>query len=118
MAVRRIVPNLFDPDPVATREFYTGVFGLEVAMDMGWIATLVSPTSPTAQISVLEPDAEPGRDPFISVEVGDVDAVHARALEVGCTIEYTMRDEAWGVRRFMLRDPAGRMVNVLSHPGR
>jgi catechol 2,3-dioxygenase-like lactoylglutathione lyase family enzyme len=117
MEVRRIVPNVFDAEPAATREFYTGVFGLDVAMDMGWIATLVSPGSPRAQISVFELDGEEGRDPFISVEVDDVDAAHARVLELGLPIEYALRDEPSHVRRFMLRDPAGRLVNVLSHAG-
>ena len=115
MEVRRIVPNVFDADPATTREFYTGLFGLDVAMDMGWIATLVAPGSPRVQMSVFELDGEEGRDPFISIEVDDVEAAHARAVELGFPIEYALRDEPWGVRRFMLRDPAGRVVNVLSH---
>jgi predicted enzyme related to lactoylglutathione lyase len=115
MAVRRIVPNVFDADPAATRDFYGDLFGLETAMDMGWIATLVAPDDRTAQISVFEPDAEPGRHPFVSIEVSDVDAVHDRALELGHEIVYELRDEDWGVRRFMLRDPGGRVVNVLTH---
>ncbi|HEX2232486.1 MAG TPA: hypothetical protein VHG69_03885, partial [Thermoleophilaceae bacterium] len=63
MAVRRIVPNVFDADPAATRDFYGDLFGLETAMDMGWIATLVAPDSRAAQISIFEPDGEAGRDP-------------------------------------------------------
>jgi predicted enzyme related to lactoylglutathione lyase len=115
MAVRRIVPNVFDADPAATRDFYGDLFGLETAMDMGWIATLVAPENRSAQISVFESDAEAGRDPFVSIEVSDVDLVHARAVELGYEIVYPLRDEDWGVRRFMLRDPAGRVVNVLAH---
>lgn len=115
MVVRRVVPNLFEADPAAAREFYAGVFGFEVAMDMGWIATLASPEHRAAQVSVFEAGAEGDRDPFISIEVDDVDAVHAHALERGCEVVYSLRDEDWGVRRFMLRDPGGRVVNVLSH---
>jgi uncharacterized glyoxalase superfamily protein PhnB len=51
----------------------------------------------------------------ISVEVGDVDAVHARAVERRSEIAYPLRDEDWGVRRFMLGEPSGTVVNVLSH---
>jgi predicted enzyme related to lactoylglutathione lyase len=116
VAVRRVVPNVFDADPASTREFYARVFEFEVAMDMGWIVTLASPDNRSAQLSVFERDAEDGRDPFVSIEVDDVEAVHARALELGHEIVYSLRDEDWGVRRFMLRDPAGRVVNVLSHP--
>ncbi len=53
--------------------------------------------------------------PGISVEVPDVDAVHARAVERGLEIAYPLRDEEWGVRRFMLREPSGALVNVVSH---
>ena len=81
MTVRRIVPNVFEDDPAATRAFWEEVFELDVAMDMGWIATLVSTDERAAQISVFERDGEEGRDPFVSVEVGDVDAVHARVRE-------------------------------------
>jgi uncharacterized glyoxalase superfamily protein PhnB len=109
------MPNVFDADPGSTREFYVGLFEFEVAMDMGWIATMVSPENRSAQLSVFEEDAEDGRNPFVSIEVDDVDAVHARALELGHEVVYSLRNEDWGVRRFMLRDPAGRVVNVLSH---
>jgi uncharacterized glyoxalase superfamily protein PhnB len=116
VGVRRVVPNIFEDDPTAAREFYAGLFDFDIAMDMGWIATLASPENRGAQISIFERDAEPGRDPFVSIEVDDVDAVHARALALGHDVIYELRDEDWGVRRFMLRDPGGRVVNVLSHP--
>jgi predicted enzyme related to lactoylglutathione lyase len=115
MSVRRIVPNVFEEDPATARAFWEGVFELEVAMDMGWIATLVSPVERAAQVSVFERNSEDDRNPFVSVEVGDADATHARVVELGYEVVYPLRDEDWGVRRFMVRDPAGRVVNVLSH---
>jgi predicted enzyme related to lactoylglutathione lyase len=118
VAVRRVVPNVFDADPASTRQFYVGLFEFDTAMDMGWIATLASPDNSSAQLSVFERGAEGDRDPFVSIEVDDVDAVHARALELGHEVVYSLRDEEWGVRRFMVRDPAGRVVNVLSHAPR
>jgi hypothetical protein len=33
----------------------------------------------------------------------------------GFEIAYPLRDEEWGVRRFMLRAPSGTVVNVVSH---
>ena len=82
-------------------------------MDGGWVVTVAAPTNPSAQVTIISHDdpAAPG----ISVEVDDVDAVHARALERGLEIAYPLRDEEWGVRRFMLREPSGTTVNVLSH---
>jgi predicted enzyme related to lactoylglutathione lyase len=115
VTVRRVVPNVFDDDTPATRAFYTEMFAFEVAMDLGWIVTLAAPGAPGVQVSVFERNAEDGRDPFVSIEVDDVDAAHERAVRLGHEVVYALRDEPWGVRRFMLRDPGGRVVNVLSH---
>jgi hypothetical protein len=51
------VPNIASDQPDASREFYAGLLGFQVAMDLGWILTLVSPTNPTAQLSVVREDA-------------------------------------------------------------
>jgi len=113
VTIRRAVPNIHSDRPAETRDFYVDLFGFEVAMDMGWVVTLASPDSPSVQITIVGGDdmAAPG----ISIEVEDVEAVHAQAVERGLDIAYPLRDEEWGVRRFMLRDPSGTTVNVLSH---
>jgi uncharacterized glyoxalase superfamily protein PhnB len=33
----------------------------------------------------------------------------------GAEIVHPLQDEEWGVRRFFVRDPNGRVVNVLGH---
>jgi catechol 2,3-dioxygenase-like lactoylglutathione lyase family enzyme len=116
MTISRAVPNIRSDRPAETRDFFVELLGFRVAMDMGWITTLASPANPAVQVSVLG-NADPSA-PGISVEVADVDAVHAKAVEQGLEIAYPLRDEEWGVRRFMLREPSGTVVNVLSHrPG-
>jgi uncharacterized glyoxalase superfamily protein PhnB len=40
-----------------------------------------------------------------------LDGVQARGAE----IVHPLTDEEWGVRRFFVRDPNGRVVNVLGH---
>jgi hypothetical protein len=49
------------------------------------------------------------------VEVDDADAVHAMAVEQGLEIEYPLRDEEWGVRSFMLREPSGLKAAITRH---
>lgn len=53
--------------------------------------------------------------PDLSVEVENVDVAYAAMVEGGAEIVYGPADEEWGVRRFFVRDPNGRVVNVLSH---
>jgi catechol 2,3-dioxygenase-like lactoylglutathione lyase family enzyme len=114
MTIRRVVPNIESVDPAASRVCYVDVLGFEVAMDMGWIVTFASPENRTAQISVVRPD-ESLPQPDFTVEVADVDACHARAMAHGLEVVYPLTDEPWGVRRFFLRDPNGKIANVMSH---
>ena len=107
------MPNIRSDRPDESRDFFVELLGFEAVMDLGWIVTVASPTNPSAQVSIISNDdpAAPG----ISVGVDDVDAVHAQAVERGLEIAYPLRDEEWGVRRFMLREPGGTIVNVVSH---
>ncbi len=117
MKIRRIKPNIQSERMNESQKFYTEFFGLEVAMDMGWIMTLVSPNNPTAQISLLrEPaPAAPQAQMSLTVEVADVDAAHAKALACGVPIVYPLTTETYGIRRFQVTDPNGVVINVLSH---
>jgi catechol 2,3-dioxygenase-like lactoylglutathione lyase family enzyme len=115
MSVRRIVPDFHADEPGASREFYVDVLGLEVAMDLGWIVTFAAPTNPAAQVSVMRQDATAPVQPDASIEVDDVDAVHAAARRLGYEVVHPLTDEPWGVRRFFVRDPNGKVLNVLSH---
>jgi len=115
MSIRRIVPNIASTDPDLCRAFYVDFLGLEAAMDMGWIATYASPRNPTAQISVVRAGDSDAAQPAISIEVEDVDRVHAEAVAQGVRVVYPLTDEPWGARRFWVEDPNGVVVNILSH---
>ena len=114
MTIRRVVPNVKSDAFEQNREFYHDFLGFNVGMDMGWIITFVSPSNPTAQISFLRSD-QSGIHPNVSIEVADVDAVHAKAVTRGLKIVYPLTDEPWGVRRFFVVDPNGLVLNLLSH---
>ena len=117
MSVRRIVPDIRSKQLDTSRQFYVDVLGLEVAMDMGSIVTLRSSTNPTAQVSLMRDDESSAILPQMSVEVADVDAVHARAVSRGFKVVYPLTNEPWGVRRFFVTDPNGTIINVMSHIG-
>ena len=115
MTIKRIVPDINSSRVDESREFYTDFLGFEVAMDMGFIVTFKSPSNPSAQISILRDGESSAPYPALTVEVEDVDGVHARALERGLDIVYPLTDESWGVRRFFVVDPNGVVLNVMSH---
>ncbi|MFJ6793775.1 VOC family protein [Streptomyces sp. NPDC091268] len=114
MTVRRVVPNIQTDAVEESREFY-GLLGFEEVMNHGWIVTLASPSVPAAQVSVMTGDKTAPVVPDMSVEVDDVDAAYAAMRDSGAEIVHPLQDEEWGVRRFFVRDPSGRVVNVLGH---
>jgi len=68
-------------------------------------------------------ESRPSRYPFDGATGGvwmswfldnaeDVDAMHARALELGLDVTMAPTDEPWGVREFHLRDPNGHTFRV------
>jgi catechol 2,3-dioxygenase-like lactoylglutathione lyase family enzyme len=115
MFVKRIVANIAAKDVKLAKRFYADVFGLDLLMDQGWIATYGSPAQMTVQISVASEGGSGAAVPDISIEVDDIDAALDRLKKDGFAIEYGPVDEPWGVKRFYVRDPFGKLVNVLSH---
>ena len=119
MTIRRAMPVLVTEDPEGTVGFYRDVLGFRVAMEEDGMAMLASPDTPTTQMiiawaSPTAMDPEVG-NVAVSMEVGDVDAAHAAAVAAGLEIVRPLTDEPWGIRRFFVRDPSGRIVNVAMH---
>lgn len=115
MAVLRIVANVEARDPATLAAFYRRLLGLDVLMDFGWIVTLGTSAQQKPELSVMSEGGSGAPVPALSIEVDDLDAVHARALRDKVPIAYPLTSEPWGVRRFFLRDPAGTLVNILAH---
>lgn len=67
------------------------------------------------QISFLSEGGSGTPVPDLSIEVDDLDAALERMKTAGVAIEYGPADEPWGVRRFYVRDPFGKLVNILTH---
>ena len=115
MDLLRAVPILTVPDVDAAVREYTELLGLDVLMNLGWVATLG--TGGAAQFSVMDTDQSAPCNPDVSLEVPDVDDAYRKAQDSGAEIVHPLQDEEWGVRRFFLRTSAGHVVNVLSHRG-
>ncbi|MGN6245592.1 MAG: VOC family protein [Motilibacteraceae bacterium] len=116
MAVRRIKPNILSTDFESSRAFYQGVIGLEGGEGLDWILFFGNGQR-EVQLSVMALDVRAHQHPDVSIEVDDVDEVHARAVAAGAEIVYPLTDEEWGLRRFFVRDPGGAIINVTQHEG-
>ena len=115
MKVLRIVANIEAPDPTEAQAFYQDLLGLELLMDHGWIRTFGSCHKTPVQVSVASQGGSCTRVPDLSIEVDDLSDALSRAKQADIPIEYGPVEEPWGVRRFYVRDPFGRLINVLQH---
>jgi len=88
---------------------------MDVVMDHGWIRTYASKQKMTVQLSIASEGGSGTSVPDLSIEVDDLDEALSRVKKAGIAIEYGPQTEPWGVRRFYVRDPFGKLINILQH---
>lgn len=115
MRIMRIVPNIATTDIERAKAFYRDILGLDVAMDLGWIATFEADALVHPQLSVAAQGGSATAVPDLTLEVDDLEEAQARFQQANVMIEYGPVNEPWGVRRFHVRDPIGRLLNFMEH---
>ncbi|MFW3613561.1 VOC family protein [Billgrantia antri] len=115
MKVKRIMANTATSDLDQAAAFYGGILGLDLLMDHGWFRTYGSNEKMMVQVSFGSEGGSGTPVPDLSIEVDDIETALARFEEANIAIEYGPVSEPWGVRRFFVRDPFGKLVNVLQH---
>jgi predicted enzyme related to lactoylglutathione lyase len=124
MKVIRIVPNLSSEAFVASRAFYTAMFDLVVSVELDdWYLQLMPESDTRLNIGFVKPDHElfADRTPspgtygvVLTIHVDDVDEAYKRAKRLGAEIAAEIRNEDYGQRHFLLVDPNGLVLNVMS----
>lgn len=125
MKVRDLYPLVTTPALFEARDFYVRHFGFKVAFEATWFVYLIGPGEPDTRGAVAafmhpdHPSVPPGPEAFngqgmiLTIEVSDAAAMHERLRDEGAPIVHPLTDEVWGQRRFMTRDPAGVLVDVV-----
>ena len=115
MKIKRIVSNVETSNVEKASVFYQDILGLKLVMDHGWIRTYGSNSKMTVQVSFASEGGSGTPVPDLSIEVDDIEAALTRVKKAGIPIEYGPKSESWGVRRFYVRDPFGKLINILQH---
>ncbi|MDW9378672.1 VOC family protein [Chryseobacterium sp. JV558] len=113
--VKRIVANIKTDDLSQADLFYQEILELNVLMDHGWIKTLGNNEEAKVQISFAEQGGNDTEVPDLSIEVDNVDEIYDKMKNAGFEITYELTNEEWGVRRFFVKDPFQKLINILSH---
>ena len=113
--LRPIVTNHDVADAGAGHDFHEDFLGLEKQFDLRWVAGFRSPVSPGIQVSLVSGDPTAPEPSAMTVGVADVDGAYADAQRRGYEIVDPLTHEPWGVRRVLVRDPAGVVVDIVGH---
>lgn len=122
MNVRAIYPVLMTDRLEESRSFYAALLDLDLAFDSDWFAQLISAGSDQAQMGLVAGDHDsipagfrdrPGPGFLVTIEVEDIETVYERAVSQEVQVELPLRDEEWGQRHFIVRDPNGIAVDVV-----
>ena len=101
--------------------FYVEHFGFRPLFESDWYVHLQQAEDETVNLAILQGDHETvpaegrGRASgvLINFEVKDPDAVYERVKAAGLPILRTLRDEPFGQRHFITRDPNGVLIDVI-----
>lgn len=125
MQVRDLYPLITTRALFEARDFYVTHFGFAVSFEATWFVYLAGKPHGDSRGATLafmhpeHPSNPPGPESFdghgmiVTIEVADAAAAFARLSSGGAPIIHPLTDEPWGQRRFMTRDPAGVLVDVV-----
>ena len=114
-------PVLMTDDVAGTAAFYVEHFEFRPLFQSDWYVHLQSARDRRVNLGIVAGDHETvppeGRGKasglLINFEVRDPDAVYERVVAAGLPILRSLRDEPFGQRHFITRDPNGVLIDVI-----
>jgi catechol 2,3-dioxygenase-like lactoylglutathione lyase family enzyme len=126
MEYKSCFPVVVTPRLAEARDFYTKNLGFHVVFEADWYVQLHAPREgggKPIELAFMKPgqQSQPpslrhafdGRGIILTLEVEDVDSIYAAVRSIGCETVVDLRDEPWGQRHFLIRDPAGNLLDVV-----
>ena len=118
----RILTNICSDDLRGSKEFYVNLLGFQVKYDSDWYVQLCSPKDAEIEYGIIQRDHElvpkeyqnVPNGMYVTFVVDDVDVVYGRAVDMDVPIIQEPRNEFYGQRRFLIKDPNGCLIDICS----
>ena len=118
----RILTNICSTDLQKSKKFYVSLLNFKVKYDSDWYVQLCSPEDSEIEYGIIQKDHELVPEEYrnsptgmyVTFVVADVDATYKTALEMGIPIIKEPRNEFYGQRRFLAKDPNGCLIDICS----
>jgi len=121
--VSSFYPVLCVENVAASARFYQEHFGFVPTFESDWYVSLRQPGGKEYELAILDPSHATMPPEFrasvkgllLNFEVDDVDAEHERLVrQKGLAEIVPLRDEAFGQRHFIVADPNGVLIDVIT----
>ena len=115
-------PVLMTDRVADTARYYEQHFRFTRLFDSNWYVHLQSLEDASVNLAILDGDhatipeaARGGRAAgvLLNFEVEDASAEYQRVLDQGLDVQLALRDEAFGQRHFIVKDPNGVLIDVI-----
>lgn len=121
MKLTQYYPVLMVEDVSEISVFYQTHFGFRSLFDSDWYVHLQSTYDENVNLAILQgdhetiPEAARGRvsGMLLNFEVEDVDAIYEELKSKNLPMLLALRDEPFGQRHFITRDPNGVLIDVI-----
>jgi PhnB protein len=119
-----ITAHMVVPDAAAASDWYANAFGAQeqsrIPLPGGKVMTVelrlgesvFHVASEFTDMGILSPLSIGGTATVLQIDVEDVDAAWARALQAGAHVRHPLADQFWGERQGQLTDPFGHRWNL------
>lgn len=107
-----------------TKAFYTEILGFGITFENEFYVLMHTPND-SAEISFLKPNhpsqqpifqqAFEGRGVYFTIEVDNLDEVYKQLKNKNVEFEVEVRDEDWGDRHFVIMDPNGIGIDIVTY---
>lgn len=118
--MKSLFPDICSDDLQKSKNFYIDLLEFKELIDIGWYVQLCSQHDENLQIAFVErshdsvpPEYQAApQGVVVTVEVEDADVVYKKAKSHGVSLVKNLKNEIWGQRHFMARDPNGLLLDV------
>ena len=123
MKLNSLYPVICTQNLEQLKEYYMTLFEFELTFDSDWYVSLKFKQEPRFELALLDPSLESLPEAFqksvqgllINMEVEDVDKEYKRLTSFRPDIVLDIRTEEWGQRHFIIKDPAGVLIDVIQN---
>ncbi|MGJ8681704.1 VOC family protein [Paraglaciecola sp.] len=118
----KILTNICSDNLNESTRFYVELLGFKIKYDSDWYVQLCSPEDSEIEYGIIQRDHELvpksyqqlPNGMYVTFVVTDVDKIYEKAVQQGLPIIQEPKNEFYGQRRFLTKDPSGCLIDISS----